>query len=47
MSCFAPRTLGDEKRFPMVEDLGVKILVTARPFELDVPVIRGTTAASF
>jgi hypothetical protein len=39
----APRTPRDEKRFPMVEDLGVEILATARPFELDMPVIRRST----
>ena len=39
----APRTPRDEKRFPMVEDLGVEILATARPFELDLPVIRRST----
>jgi hypothetical protein len=36
----APRTPGDQKRFPFVEDLGVEILATARPFELDMPIIR-------
>ena len=39
----APRTPGDQKRFPMVEDLGIEILATARPFELDMPVVRRAT----
>jgi hypothetical protein len=39
----APRTPGDRKRFPLVEDLGVEILATARPFELDMPIIRRAT----
>ena len=34
----APRTPADQKKFPMVENLGVQVLVTRRPFELDMPV---------
>jgi hypothetical protein len=39
----APRTPGDQKRFPTVENLGVEILATARPFELDMPVLHRPT----
>lgn len=41
-----------EKQFPVVEDLGVQVLVMHRPFSLDMPVLRraslaaGTTAPS-
>lgn len=34
-----PRTPDHKKRFPAVEDLGIQVLVTARPFRLDVPLI--------
>lgn len=36
----APRTPADAKRFPMVENLGVQILATSRPFDLDMPVLQ-------
>ena len=39
----APRTPADQKKFPMVENLGVQVLVTRRPFELDMPVIHHAT----
>jgi hypothetical protein len=39
----APRTPADQKKFPMVENLGVQVLVMELPFELDMPVIHGAT----
>jgi hypothetical protein len=40
-----PRTPADEKKFPVVEDLGIQVLATARPFELDMPVFHRETLA--
>lgn len=34
-----PRTEADEPRFPMVENLGVQILATSRPFQLEMPLL--------
>lgn len=34
-----PRTPEDRKRFPTIEDLGVEVLVTARPFRLEMPAL--------
>ena len=35
----APRTPDDQERFPLVENLGVEVLATVRPWELDMPVL--------
>jgi hypothetical protein len=39
----APRTPADAKAFPMVEHLGIQVLATARPFDLDMPVLQRET----
>ncbi|MFH1265859.1 MAG: hypothetical protein ABIK89_09025 [Planctomycetota bacterium] len=38
-----PLTPAHKKRFPAVEDLGVQILVTSKPFQLEMPVLAGKT----
>lgn len=37
---------GDEERMPMVEDLGVQVLVMQRPFRLDMPVLSRQSLAA-
>jgi hypothetical protein len=39
----APRTPADKKAFPMVENLGIQVLATARPFDLDIPILQRET----
>jgi len=36
----APRTPADEKKFPTVENLGIQVLATSRPFEFDMPILQ-------
>jgi hypothetical protein len=31
---------GDDERMPMIEDIGVQVLVTERPYRLEIPVLR-------
>jgi len=35
-----PRTPADEKRFPSVENLGIQVLATSRPFEIEMPILQ-------
>jgi len=40
-----PRIPADAKRFPMIENLGIQVLVTARPFRLKMPLVHGESLA--
>jgi hypothetical protein len=38
-----PPTAADRKKFPLVEHLGIQVLATARPFELEMPILQRET----